>query len=440
VEKLNEKIGNYRWTICALVFFATTINYLDRTVIAFLKPYLAAYFHWTPVQEVANYADIEMAFKVSYAIGFIFAGRIVDKLGTKIGYAMATALWSVAAVCHAFATSTLGFGIARVFLGFTESGNFPAAIKATAEWFPKKERAFATGIFNSGSNVGAIAVPLIIPHLAESIGWQWAFILTGSIGFIWLIFWFMLYEVPAKQKRLSAKELEYINSDRDDASKTQAVQKPSMSWWKLLTFRQTWAFVLGKFLTDPVWWFYIFWLPDFLRKEYKLDNLQIIWPSAIPLIIASLGSVAGGWLPLKLIDNNWPVFKARKTSMFTYALFVLPVLFVQYLGTFDMWIAVVIIGLAMSAHQAWSANIFTTVSDMFPKNATASVTGLGGLAGGLGGLLLTALVQKRMFIYYESIGKIQTGYFIMFLICGSAYLLAWVVMHLLVPKMEPIKE
>jgi ACS family hexuronate transporter-like MFS transporter len=440
VENFNRKISNYRWTICALVFFATTINYLDRTVIAFLKPYLAAYFEWTPVEEVANYADIEMAFKVSYAVGFLFVGRIIDKLGTKIGYALATFLWSVAAVCHAFATSTLGFGIARVFLGVTEAGNFPAAIKATAEWFPKKERAFATGIFNSGSNIGAIAVPLTIPYLAEGLGWQWAFILTGSIGFIWLIFWFILYEIPAKQKRLSQAEFDYINSDKDEDHVQAEVGKPAMSWAKLLTFRQTWAFVLGKFLTDPVWWFYIFWLPDFLRKEYSLDNLQIVWPAAIPLIIASAGSVAGGWLPMTLINRNWAVFKARKTSMLTYAFLVIPVLFVQYLGAINMWLAVVIIGLAMSAHQAWSANIFTTVSDMFPKNATASVTGLGGLAGGLGGLLLTALVQKRMFVYYESIGQIKTGYFIMFLICGSAYLLAWVVMHLLVPKMERVQE
>jgi ACS family hexuronate transporter-like MFS transporter len=439
VEKLNQKIGNYRWTICALVFFATTINYLDRTVIAFLKPELAKYFNWTAVEEVAHYADLELAFKVSYALGFLFVGRIIDKLGTKIGYALATGLWSAAAVGHAFATSTLGFGIARVFLGVTEAGNFPAAIKATAEWFPKKERALATGIFNSGSNVGAIAVPFTVPYLVASVGWQGAFILTGSIGFIWLIFWFILYEIPAKQKRLSQKELEYINSDKDEVKAPQEAAKPAMSWAKLLTYRQTWAFVLGKFLTDPVWWFYIFWLPDFLRKEYKLDEFAIIWPAAVPLIIASVGSVAGGWLPMALINKNWAVFKARKTSMFIYALLVLPVLFVQYLGSINMWLAVTMIGLAMSAHQAWSANIFTTVSDMFPKNATASVTGLGGLAGGLGGLLLTALVQKRMFVYYETIGDIKTGYFIMFLIAGSAYLLAWVVMHLLVPKMNRIE-
>jgi MFS transporter, ACS family, hexuronate transporter len=433
---MENKIGKYRWTICALVFFATTINYLDRTVIAFLKPYLAAAFNWTPVQEIENYSNLEMAFKISYAFGFIFAGRIIDKLGTKIGYALATTLWSIAAICHAFANSSFGFGIARVGLGLTEAGNFPAAIKAVAEWFPKKERALATGIFNSGTNIGAIAVPFTIPFIAESLGWQWAFILTGSIGFLWLIFWFVFYEIPSKQKKLGNAELIYINSDQDESK--EDIGKPKHSWFKLLTYRQTWAFALGKFLTDPVWWFYIFWLPDFLKKEYHLDKFEIIWPSAIPLIIASFGSILGGWLPMKLINSNWPVFKARKTSMFIYALLVVPIIFVQYLGHINMWLAVITVGLAMSAHQAWSANIFTTVSDMFPKNAIASVTGIGGLFGGIGGILLTFLIQKGMFIHYQKIGKIETGYFIMFLICGGAYLLAWTVMHLLVPKMKKV--
>jgi len=435
---MNEKIGKYRWTICSLVFFATTINYLDRTVISFLKPYLAASFHWTPVEEVVNYANLEMAFKLSYAVGFLFAGRVIDKLGTKIGYGLATGLWSVAAVCHAFAKGTFGFGIARVFLGLTEAGNFPAAIKATAEWFPKKERALATGIFNSGSNIGAIVVPFTIPHLAESLGWQWAFLLTGSVGFVWLILWFIFYEVPNKQKRLAAPELAYINSDKDEKPADEN-DKPKMTWGQLLMFKQTWAFVIGKFLTDPIWWFYIFWLPDFLRKEYSLDSFAIIWPSAVPLIIASFGSIFGGYLPLRLINKGLPVFKARKTSMLIYAFCVIPIVFAQYLGSINMWLAVIIIGLAMAAHQAWSANIFTTVSDMFPKNSTASVTGLGGLAGGVGGLLLTFLVQKRMFVHYESIGQIKTGYFIMFLICGGAYIIGWLIMHYLVPKMKRVE-
>ncbi|MEI9945725.1 MAG: MFS transporter [Chitinophagaceae bacterium] len=437
---MQQAIGKYRWTICGLLFFATTVNYLDRAVISLLKPYLATAFKWNAVQEAGNYADIELAFKIAYAGGMLFTGRLIDKLGTKIGYALATILWSIAAICHAFAKGTGGFLIARVFLGVTESANFPAAIKATAEWFPKKERALATGIFNSGTNIGAILAPLSVPPIADNWGWEWAFIITGSIGFIWLIFWFIFYEVPRKQKRLSQDELALIESDRDEMLEAEeAIGKKRISWAKLLTYRQTWAFAIGKFLTDPVWWFYLFWLPDFLRKEYKLDNQQIMWPVAIVYIIASFGSIFGGWLPLKLINSNWPVFKARKTSMLIYAFCVIPIVFVQYFGDIDMWLAVGTIGLAAAAHQAWSANIFTTVSDMFPKRATGSVIGLGGLIGGVGGILLTLLVQKRMFIYYESIGKIKTGYFIMFLICGGAYLLAWVIMHYLVPRMKRIE-
>ena len=436
----HEKIGKYRWTICGLIFFATTVNYLDRAVISLLKPYLAAAFHWDAVQEAANYADIEIAFKVAYAIGLLFAGKVIDSLGTKIGYALATALWSVAAVCHAFATGTTGFAIARVFLGITEAGNFPAAIKATAEWFPKKERALATGIFNSGSNIGAIIAPLSVPFIADKWGWEWAFIITGAIGFIWLILWFLFYEVPAKQARLSKEEFNYIHSDKDVAVEggSDESNTAKVSWGKLLTFKQTWAFAIGKFLTDPIWWFYLFWLPDFLKKQYGLSSTELAFPTAVVYIISSIGSIGGGYLPMKFINGGMPVFKARKTSMLIYAFLVIPIVFAQVLGQVNMWLAVAVIGLAAAAHQAWSANIFTTVSDMFPKKTTGSVTGIGGMFGGLGGILLSALVQKRMFVYYESIGQIQTGYYIMFFICGAAYLLAWFIMQLLVPKMKPI--
>lgn len=433
---MDEKIGKYRWTICSLIFFATTVNYLDRAVISLLKPYIATAFSWSRVEEAENYSNIEIAFKVAYAIGMLFAGRVIDKLGTKIGYALATGLWSIAAICHAFATGTLGFSIARVFLGITEAGNFPAAIKATAEWFPKKERAFATGIFNSGSNIGAIIAPLTVPFIAEHYGWQWAFILTGAIGFIWLILWFVYYEIPSKQKRLSQPEYNFIHSDVDAIEKTDAAH---ITWAQLLSYKQTWAFAIGKFLTDPIWWFYLFWLPDFLNKQYGLKGTEVALPVAVVYIIASVGSIGGGWLPMQLINKGWPVFKARKTSMLIYAFFVLPIVFAQVAGGINMWLAVFVIGLAAAAHQAWSANIFTTVSDMFPKRATASVTGIGGMFGGLGGILLSVLVQKRMFVYYESIGQIQTGYYIMFFICGAAYLLAWFIMHLLVPKMKAIE-
>nr|WP_315196884.1 MFS transporter [uncultured Flavobacterium sp.] len=437
MNQANAAIGKYRWTICSLVFFATTVNYLDRNVISYLRPFLAEAFHWSPEQEVIDYANIEIAFKVAYALGMFYAGGFIDKFGTKIGYALATGLWSIAAIAHAFATGTGGFIIARVFLGITEAGNFPAAIKATAEWFPQKERALATGVFNSGSNIGAIIVPLTVPLIAETWGWQWAFILTGVIGFIWLILWFIFYEIPEKQKRLSQAELEYINSDKSDIDDEPTGEK--VPWLKLLGYRQTWAFAIGKFLTDPVWWFYLFWLPDFLMKQYHLSATQIIWPSALVYTIGSIGSIFGGWLPMNLINKNWPAYKARKTSMLLYALAVLPVLFSQYLGAINMWWAILVIGLAVSAHQAWSANIFTTVSDMFPKKATASVTGIGGMFGAFGGILLTLVIQKNMFVYYTKIGKIETGYFIMFCICGGAYLLAWLIMHILVPKMKKVE-
>ncbi|WP_114778832.1 MFS transporter [Botryobacter ruber] len=429
-----EKIGSYRWTICSLVFFATTINYLDRAVIALLKPYLETAFNWT----AGDYANIEIAFKVAYGVGMLGVGRLIDSLGTKLGYALSTALWSLAAVGHAFVSSTLGFAVARGFLGVTEAGNFPAAIKATAEWFPKKERALATGIFNSGSNVGAIIAPLSVPFIAETMGWQWAFIITGAVGFVWLIFWFILYEVPERHARLTKAEFEYIHSDVDDMAAASITTEPKVSWFKLLNFRQTWAFAAGKFLTDPIWWFYLFWLPDFLNKQYGLEGTEVALPVALVYTMSSVGSIGGGWIPLNFIRNGMAVFKARKMSMLIFALSVLPIVFAQELGELNMWLAVIIIGIAASAHQAWSANIFTTVSDMFPRKAVASVTGIGGMAGTVGGVLLSWLVQKQMFVYYERINQLETAYFIMFLICGGAYLAAWLIMHLLVPKYKPV--
>ena len=429
------QVGKYRWTICGLVFFATTVNYLDRAVISLLKPYLETEFKWN----AGDYANIEIAFKVAYSLGMVGAGRIIDKLGTKIGYALSTLLWSLAAMGHALVSSTLGFSVARAFLGVTEAGNFPAAIKTTAEWFPQRERALATGIFNSGSNVGAIIAPLTVPLIAETIGWQWAFIITGALGFVWLILWFIYYEVPARQARLSKAEFAYIHAASADQPAEAAGAAPAkVSWFRLLTFRQTWVFVVGKFITDPIWWFYLFWLPDFLNKQYGLKGTQVALPVAAVYILSSIGSVGGGWIPLKFIKGGMPAFRARKLSMLLIACCVFPIVFAQYLGQLNMWLAVLVIGIAAAAHQAWSANIFTIVSDMFPKRAVASVTGIGGMAGGLGGVLLSALVQKRMFVYYESIGQLDRAYFIMFLICGGAYLLAWTLMHLLAPRMKQI--
>lgn len=428
-------IGKYRWTICALVFFATTINYLDRQVISLVKEDLDAEFGWTKT----DYANITVAFQLSYAIAMFGVGRLIDRLGTKIGYALSLILWSIAAMGHALVKSTGGFFIARAALGVTESGNFPAAIKATAEWFPKKERALATGIFNSGTNIGAIIAPLTVPFIADALNWRWAFIITGAIGLIWLVFWFWLYEIPAKQKRLKKPEYDYIHSDKDEVKESdQEADTGKTSWGKLLGFRQTWAFAIGKFLTDGVWWFYLFWLPDFLLEQYGLGKTQIAIPIALVYTIAAFGSIFGGWLPMYFIRNGWPVFRARKTSMLIYATCALPVVTAQLFGTsLGMWSVVSIIGFAAAAHQAWSANIFTTVSDMFPKKAVGSVTGIGGMAGGLGGILVSKSAGYLL-DDYKALGHIETGYMIVFIFCGISYLLGWMIMHFLVPRMKMV--
>jgi len=425
-------IGKYRWTICGLIFFATTINYIDRSVISFLKSTFTENLGWTD----ADYTNVEITFKVFYALGMLMAGRLIDKLGTRIGYGLFTFLWSLAGICTAFVTTVTGFQIVRGALGLTESGNFPAAIKSVAEWFPKRERALATGIFNSGANIGAILTPIFIPWIVIHWGWQWAFILTGLLGFVWLFFWGLYYEIPRRHKKVALAEMEYIESDKDEDAGNAG---PKLSWFKLLGYRQTWAFVIGKFLTDPIWWFYIFWLPDFFESVYHIKLQAASWPVAVVYIISTVGSVSGGWLPLFFIKKGMPVFRARKLAMLIYAFLVMPIFFALILGKVNMWLAVAVIGLAAAAHQAWSANIFTTVSDMFPKNSTASVTGIGGMFGGLGGIALSLFVQKEMFVYFRSINQIETAYYIMFGICSSAYLLGWFIMHLLVPRMKRIE-
>ena len=428
-----SKIGKYRWTILSLIFFATTINYLDRQVISLLKDdYLAPMFHWTET----DYANIVVVFQICYAIGMLGVGWVIDKVGTKLGYALSLAVWSVAAIFHAAARNTLGFMAARGVLGVSEAGNFPAAIKTVAEWFPKKERALATGLFNSGSNVGAIVAPLTVPLIALAWGWQWAFIITGGIGLIWLFFWLAIYEIPAKHKKLSKPEYTYINSDRESIAENSTPQE-KISWFTLLTFRQTWAYFIGKFLTDPVWWFYLFWLPSFLNKQYHMTKTDLALPIAVVYTMTTVGSIFGGWLSGNFIKKGWPVYKARMTAMLIFALCVMPVVFAQYLGQFSPWYAVLIIGLAASAHQAWSANIFTTASDMFPRKAVASITGIGGMAGAVGGILIAKLAGALL-DYYKGLGNINTGYFVMFLVCGSAYLIAWILFNLLAPKMKQV--
>jgi len=420
------KIGKYRWTICALIFFATTINYLDRQVIGILKPLLESDLN---IGE-AEYGYIVTCFQLAYAFGMVIAGRLIDKFGTKIGYGVSVLLWSFAAMGHAFAKGGLGFGFWRALLGVSESGNFPAAIKTVAEWFPKRERALATGIFNSGTNIGAVVAPLAVPAIATAWGWQSAFIITGAIGFIWLIFWFIFYEIPEKQKRLSKAEMEIIKSDTDGV---QENPKP-IPWIKLLKYRQTWIFFIGKAMTDPIWWFYLFWIPGWLSSVRGAGlNIKTF---GLPLVViytsTTVGSIFGGWLSSFMIKKGISPFKARKYTMLIFALLVVPVFFAQSQGI-STWSAIALISLAASSHQAWSANIFTTVSDAFPKRAVSSVTGIGGMAGALGGAFVS-IFAGQLLEFYKKAGHLETGYTVMFTIAACAYLLAWIIMNVFAPK------
>ena len=428
------KVGNYRFVIVSLVFFATTINYLDRQVISLLKDdYLEPLFKWTE----SDYANVVIVFQLAYAIGSLVAGWFIDKVGTKIGYALSLTLWSLAAVGHAFARSTVGFMVARGFLGLSESGNFPSALKTIAEWFPKKERAFATGLFNSGSNIGAIVAPLTVPVIALAWGWQWAFILTGTIGFLWLILWFIFYEIPNKQKKLGKEEFDYIHSDKDEQLDAQAIGR-KVSWLKLLSYRQTWAFVAGKFITDPVWWFYLFWLPTFLNKQYGIAKTDLMLPIAIVYTMTTIGSIFGGWFSGFFMSRGWPVYKARRTVMLVFACLAAPVVFTQMIGRVNIWLAVLVIGIAAAGHQAWSANLMTTPSDMFPKFTLGSITGIGWMISSFVSLSFSKFVGFIL-DHFKASGSIATGYYIVFIYCDCAYLLAWVVFNTLAPRMKRVE-
>jgi ACS family hexuronate transporter-like MFS transporter len=447
-------MGKYRWTICSLLFFATTVNYLDRQVLSLLAPDLSKEFGWTN----GDYANITAIFQFVYAISMLFAGRIIDKLGTKSGYAWAIIIWSIGAIVHAYSifigsvvvnamalvglaavpVSIVGFMISRALLAVGEAGNFPSALRATAEYFPKKERSFATGIFNSGTNVGAILAPLTVPWVAKQWGWETAFILIGALGFIWLIFWQIFYEKPEDQKRLSKNELEYINSDAGEPliKNSEEVKVP---WIKLLGYKQTWAFAFGKFMTDGVWWFFLFWLPKYLEAQYGMVKTEIMLPLAVLYSMTMFGSIGGGWFPIYFIKKGYTPYDGRMKAMLLIAFFPLVVLAAQPLGGYTFWIPVILIGIGASAHQAWSANIFTTVSDMFPKKAVGSIVGIGGMAGGFGGVVMSKL-GGAFFDHYKALGHIQTGYTIMFAICAVSYLIAWTVMKLLVPVYKPIQD
>jgi len=425
----NEKRTGYRWVVVALLFTATTINYIDRQIIGLLKDYLGKDFNWSET----DYSNIVIAFNSAYALGNVLFGILIDKIGSKVGYTVSIIAWSLAAAAHALVKSTAGFFGARIALGLGEGGNFPSAIRSVTEWFPKKERAFATGIFNSGTNIAAVVSPGVIYWIYHSYGWRTAFFLTGLIGFIWLIFWLIFYEVPARHKRVNAEELEYIHSDSVEITSATARK---LSWGRMLGIRQTWAFIAGKFFTDPVWWFYLFWVPSYFNNRYNID-LKSSWVYVSTIyFMATFGSVLGGYLSGWFIKKGWPVFRARKTAMFIYALCVLPVFFVQY--TANAWGGVAIISLAAAAHQAWSANIFTTASDMFPKKAISSVVGLGTMAGSVGAILFPMLIGAIL-DHFKALGKITAGYNIIFVICSCAYVLAWLLMHLLSPQMTKVE-
>lgn len=424
-----NKVGNYRWFIAFLLFAATTINYIDRQIFGLLKPKLEIIFSWTET----DYSRIVMAFTACYAFGQLFYGRIIDKIGTKLGYTISVAVWSIAAMLHAFVKSTVGFGVVRAILGLGESGNYPGGVKAAAEWFPKKERALAIGILDSGSNIGACVGPILVPWLLAVYGWQAAFIITGSLGFIWLIFWRFFYNIPSKQKRLSKPEFDYIHSDDEDNADNNT---NPVTWGRLLRMKQTWAFIAGKFFTDPIWFFFLFWLPSYFSTYFKLDLKSPSLPLVIVYAGTMIGSIGGGYLSSWLIKKGWPVYKARKTALLIAAFCVIPIIATRY--TTDIWVVVALISLSVAANQAWSANIFAIVPDMFPKKAISSVVGLGGLAGAIGGILFPLFIGFIL-DFYKSAGNIVAGYNIIFLVCGSSFLVAWTVIHFIIPKMGKAK-
>jgi len=430
------RVSNYRWWICGLLFLASSINYIDRQVIGILKPTLQQEFGWSEV----GYGDIVMAFQLAYAIGLAVTGRVIDRVGTRLGLSVAIVVWSVAAIAHAgvlwygsaivsvlrltglaVSVSVAGFMAARFALGIGEAAIFPAGIKAVAEWFPRRERAFAAGLFNAGTNVGALAAPVAVPWLTLSFGWQWAFVATGALGFIWLLLWLRSYWLPANHPRVSSAELALIRSDRDEAS----VPVP---WRALLPHRQTWAFAVGKFITDPVWWLYLFWIPDFLNRNHGLDLTTIGLPIVAIFLAADAGSVAGGWLSSGLIARRWSANGARKTTMLTCALLVLPIGFAA--RTADLWTAVALIGLAAAAHQGWSSNLYTITSDMFPRQAVASVVGLGGMMGAISGIFIAGVIAAIL--------EFTGSYVPIFAIASVAYLVALACIHLLSPRLDPV--
>jgi ACS family hexuronate transporter-like MFS transporter len=413
----------YRWLVVSLLFFATTINYIDRQIIGLLKPILEKEFNWSET----DYAHIVMAFTAAYAIGLLLAGRLIDKTGTRIGYAISIIIWSIAGMFHAVARSVTGFSIARIALGLGEAGNFPAAVKAVAEWFPKNERGLATGLFNAGTSVGVVAALMIAPWILANYGWQEVFWITGSLGFLWLVFWIIYYQVPQKQKRLSKKELDYILAGQDERER-ETKESVTIRWTKLFAFRQTWAYITGKALIDPIYWFFLFWLPSYFSSTFSLDlkkpSLQLMTIYAA----TTIGSIGGGYMSSLLIKKGWDVLKARKFSLMLFAILELSVIVVQFAP--GAWSAVALISFAVAIHQAWATNVFTIASDLFPSEAVSSVVGIGGMAGAVGGILFPVLVGNLLDTY-KATGDITAGYNILFTVCGCTYLIAFFIIHLL---------
>jgi len=416
LASLSALRGRFRWVICALLFLGVTKNYMDRQVLGVLKNTLQQTFRWNEI----DYGNLVFAFQTSYAVGMILIGRLIDRLGTRIGYAVAMIFWSFASMGHAIANSLAGFVVARFALGLGESGVFPASIKCVAEWFPEKERALATGIFNAGTNVGAIITPFLVPWIAIQVGWRWAFIVTGALGFAWLALWLTIYRNPEQHYRYVNSELELIHSDPAETS-------GRIPWLPLLSHRQTWAFAAGKFMTDPIWWFYLFWIPDYLQRQHGLRLNQIGPPILAIYLISDFGSVAGGWLSSSLLKQGLSVNAARKWAMLVCGLCVLPIAAVYRIP--GLWPAAILIGLAAAGHQGFSANLYTLTSDLFPSRAVASIVGIGGMAGAVGGMLIAQIVGHVL--------QWTNSYMLPFFLAASAYLLALLLIHLLSPKLTP---
>lgn len=419
---------NYRWIILGLIFLATCINYLDRQIIGLLKPLLEKEFNWSE----SDFAKIVMAFTAAYAIGLLLSGAFIDRVGTKLGYLYSIILWSIAGMAHALAKNVSGFIVARLGLGIGEAGNFPAGVKTVAEWFPKQERGLATGIFNAGTSVGVVMAVFIVPLILNHASWKEVFWITGALGFVWVLLWIFLYDIPSRQKRLSADELKLIQDGQDPANEGESIK---IKWTKLFRFPQTWAYITGKALIDPIFWFFLFWLPSYFSSTFSLDLKRPSMELMIIYLSTTIGSIGGGYLSSRLIRQGWPVLKARKTVLLLFAVLELSVIFTQF--AHSAWLAVALLSFAVAIHQGWATNIFTLASDLFPKEAVGSVVGIGGMAGALGGILFPMFVGNLL-DRFKAMGNVTPGYYILFTICGCTYLVAYCIIHLLTVKAERV--